>query len=1179
MSIFSDPLTQINEYCDILKSINAGQCPIAVSGLSVSQKAHIAFSICEHLQKKCIVITHSDFEAKKIARDISMFSEDGVVLFPSRQVVLFSAEAQNNEFIYDRLSALQRIIKGNYSAVVTSVEALMNKIMSPAVFSDSVLSVALCQNIDMEYFIGRLVSIGYESTDMVEGKGQFSKRGGIIDVFPINSKYAVRVELFDEIVDSLRYFDINTQRSIENIEKVDIIPATEYVIEYDRVQKAAQIIEIELKTLIDSFRGKIAAEMTDAFKNAIGEDIERLKTGRYFTGMDKYASALIDAPSTAIDYIGNDALIFIDEPDRCKQATQEILNETGEIIKGLVDKAKFLPQYADVLWDFTQILDRVNVKNTVAIGAFIGTNIQPKPVNIYSFPSRTLNSYYGKFNMAAEQVRQWKREGYRIIIFAGPNVKAQKLSEMLSSENIENVFADKAPDCILPGQIIVMHGSLNNGFEYPSAKIVLISDKDVVGRERKYSGRTDKDERAKIKVFTDLNIGDYVVHYAHGVGRYIGIEKLVVEGITKDYLKIEYLNNDFLYIPTMQMDLLQKYIGSGGRMPKLNKLGGTDWANTKKKVKESLKQFAGELVKLYAEREKTEGFAFSPDNVWQAQFEDTFLYEETPDQLKCIEEVKKDMQMRKPMDRLLCGDVGYGKTEVAIRAAFKAVMDDKQVAYLVPTTILAQQHFENFTKRMADFPINVEMLSRFRTTSEQKTIIEDLKKGKIDIVIGTHRILQEDVIFKELGLLIIDEEHRFGVAHKERLKNIKKDIDVLTLTATPIPRTLHMSLSGIRDISTIEDPPAERYPVQTYVMEYDRDVVNNAIVKELGRNGQVFYLYNRVRSIYRKAKEISDMFPDARVAVAHGQMDEGKLEDLMTDFVNGEYDILVCTTIIESGLDIPNVNTIIIEDADNMGLAQLYQLRGRVGRANRMAYAYITYKKDKMLNEQAEKRLQTIREFTEFGSGFKIAMRDLEIRGAGNLLGPEQHGHMAAVGYEMYCRLLEEAVCELRGKLTVAPINEVAIDISVNAYVDNKYIEDELQRIETYKKIALIRDDADVSDVCDELTDRYGDMPIEVSNLVKIAEIKAIAMDTGIARIAQKAETIIFEFKDSKNPNIDMISRVIEKYKGHIVFNASDLPYLSYQISDYSQHEFLRNIKFILQDLKNFAESHNIHYN
>lgn len=1171
MNAFTNPLLSLGEYASLLDSIKSGENPVKITGPSESQKAHVVYSLSQHLNGKCVVITYNDIQARRLFEDISFFAGNQALLLQPKEMILFSVAAKNNDIVFNRLSVLKKIADGDFSIVVASIDAMVGKLMPPDMFARHTVNLKAGQEIRLEPLLEELVVMGYESTGIVEGKGQFSRRGGILDVFPVNGEYAVRIEFFDDIIDSLRFFDVETQRSVQHVESVSIIPASELIIEYDAAQRVADCIGKELQKASERLKSIGDAETLGRLTENVNEDIENIKNLRYFAGMDKYAPVIAERPSGPLDYFRGDTIVFFDEPSRCAQRTENLLSETGEAVKDLMEKGMLLPSHPDMLWDFEDLISRNRDMTRVLLESLPSSYAKMTPKKTYNIISRTLGSYRGKIDILTEEIGKWKKEGYGTIILAGTGAKGQKLSETLLAEGIENSYTEAPPETVYPGQLIVMPGGLNSGFEYPEAKLAVVSDSEIFGRDRRQARRRSRDGRGKIKAFTDLSIGDYVVHYVHGIGQYTGIEKLVVEGITKDYLKIRYMNGDYLYIPTMQMDLIQKYVGAGGKPPRLSKLGGGDWTKTRTKVKESLKEFAGELVKLYAERHAAKGYAFSPDTVWQAQFEGTFPYEETPDQLRSIEEVKRDMEMPKPMERLLCGDVGYGKTEVAIRAAFKAVMDGKQVAYLVPTTILAQQHYNNFIERMRDFPVKVDVLSRFRSEAEQRDILKALKSGNIDILIGTHRLLQKDVVFKELGLLIVDEEHRFGVSQKEALKNIKKNVDVLSLTATPIPRTLHMSLTGIRDISTIEDPPEDRYPVQTYVMEYDRDVIRDAIIREIGRKGQVFYLYNRVRTIYRKANEIAKMVPDARIAVAHGKMNEGALEDVMYDFVQGNYDILVCTTIIESGLDIQNVNTIIIEDADRMGLAQLYQLRGRVGRANRLSHAYITYLKDKVLSEEATKRLQAIKEFTEFGSGFRIAMRDLEIRGAGNLLGPEQHGHMEAVGYEMYCRLLEEAVGELRGEPVRNDMDEVTIDINVSAYIDNSYIGDELQRIEVYKKIASIHGEDDVIDIKDELIDRYGDIPEAVENLIEVARIKTLARDAKITSVTHKNGNVILQFKEPGAANFQVISRLVGKYGNQILFTASGSPYISYRAGGQTGAQVLKNIKFILQDIKSFA--------
>jgi len=888
----------------------------------------------------------------------------------------------------------------------------------------------------------------------------------------------------------------------------------------------------------------------------------------YFPGMDRYISYIIPEPSDITEYAGDGAVVFMDEPARIRQRIENVLLEHQEICKGLMEKGQILPKSLDINFDFESTDKKLEKNKTVNLVTIPSENKRLREGKSYTIPSKLMNSYQGHMELFIDDIKHWKEKGTRILVLSGTRGRGERLCDTLRSKDIESVYSENQDIDIMPGQVVITRGSLNKGFEYPSIGFTVVSDKEAFGLDRRLKKTTARKQGDKIKAFSDLRIGDYVVHQSHGIGQYVGIQTLVVDSVKRDYLKIKYQEGDHLYIPTNQLDLIQKYIGSEGKIPKLNKLGGNDWAKTKKRVKESLKELAGELVKLYAQRQSVKGFAFSKDMVWQKQFEEMFPYEETDDQLRCIEEIKTDMEMEKPMDRLLCGDVGYGKTEVALRAAFKAIMDGKQVAYLVPTTVLASQHYSNFKERVKDFPVTVEVISRFRSQAEQRRILKDVRAGNVDILIGTHRLLQKDIQFKDLGLLIVDEEQRFGVSHKEKLKNLKANIDVLTLTATPIPRTLHMSLVGIRDISVLEDPPEERYPVQTYVIEYNPDIIRDAITRELSRKGQVFYLYNRVRSIQLVASELQALVPDARIAVAHGQMDENQLEDVMDSFLNGEYDILVCTTIIESGLDMPNVNTIIVEDADKMGLSQLYQLRGRVGRSNRLAYAYITYKKDKVLSEVAEKRLQAIKEFTEFGSGFKIAMRDLEIRGAGNLLGPEQHGHMESVGYDMYCKLLDEAVKELTGEARADEETEMTVDINVSAYIDDEYINAENQKIEMYKKIASIQDEQDVLDVEDELIDRYGDLPKPVKNLIQVAHLKILSKACGFISLQEKGDSVIFYCKDNSAVKLEVLGKLMDKYKRKLMFTASNTPYITFKTTGTSRDNLLDNIKILLQDIK-----------
>lgn len=918
-------------------------------------------------------------------------------------------------------------------------------------------------------------------------------------------------------------------------------PANEAVITDEKRDR----IIAELEKRIRSAKRKKSDE--SYFIETTESDIESFKEVRYFPSIDKYVSLVYDKIPSITDYFSDNDLVFIIDPKRISERGKTFEWEKNEVVaelkeKGIIGAAKdsFYCSYHDKVHE-------MSVKKLISLDVLSHSSTDFKYKHLETFTTKTTVSFHGKIEYLYEDLRNWQSKNYTVVILCTSRGRGENLAGVLVDKGIRARFigddANKAN--FNKGETVIIKGELNKGFEYPEINFVLVSDREIFETKKSRSRR--KVENAnRIKNYTDISVGDYVVHQTHGIGQYMGTKKMVVGGITKDYLKIQYQGTDSLYIPIDQLNLLYKYVGNTDKKLKLNKLGSNEWNKTKQRVKQSTEELAKKLVALYAERERAKGFAYSEDTPWQRDFEDTFPYQETDDQLRSIEEVKGDMESQKPMDRLLCGDVGFGKTEIALRAAFKAVGDSKQVAYLCPTTILAMQHYETFLKRMESFPIKVEMLSRFRTASEQKRILKKLKTGEIDIIIGTHRILSKDLEFKDLGLLIIDEEQRFGVAHKERLKELKQNIDVLTMTATPIPRTLHMAMTGVRDMSVLSEPPENRYPVQTYVLEDNPAVIADAVRNELSRGGQVFYLYNRVQGIYRKAEWIRSMFPDITVAVGHGKMKEDELEDIMYDMVNGKTDVLVCTTIIETGLDIPNANTIIIENADKMGLSQLYQLRGRVGRSNRAAYAYLTYHRDKILSDIASKRLRAVKEFTEFGSGFKIAMRDLEIRGAGNILGPEQHGHMDAVGYDMYCKLLKESVDEAQG-IKIDDVQDVAIDINIDAYLPESYIRNHNQRIDIYKKIAAIETEDDKFEIEDELIDRFGDIPRAVQNIIEVASLKTYAKECGIYEIAQSGDNLLMKFGENY-VDANLIMGLDKMFPKRIKLLSGDKPVISYAI-------------------------------
>ena len=983
---------------------------------------------------------------------------------------------------------------------------------------------------DLETIKQNLILLGYERNDLVENKGQFSIRGGIVDI-GLSEKQGIRIEFWGDEVDSIRYFNIASQRSTEMVQEVLIKPAHEFIVEN-----------------IEDVCKKIEQKYNEQ------SDIEMIRNGSYISKIDKYFNEFYEEQNTILDYINKNYIIFIDENSKIEARKNNIILDNNNLIKSLIEKEKFIPETIKNISGF-----EYDLKNMQTI--YLQESDLYTHQNRYEFRYRTINFFKSEIDIVIADIKTYINDNKKIIILGGTQNTCKKILNLLNDRQIPHKYAEKIEN-VKNGEVIVTLGSISSGFECYDLKLVVINMSEGLEQVAKRKKSSNAFKEAQKVVYADLKPGDYVVHKSHGIGEFIGINTITADKVTKDYIKIKYKDEDILYVPTSSLDTVRKYIGTGDKEPRLNRLGSKEWENTKNRVKNNLREVAKDLIELYAKRQKMQGFAFSKDNEWQKQFEDEFPYQETDDQLRCIEEAKKDMEQAKPMDRLLCGDVGYGKTEVAIRLAFKAVMDQKQVAYLVPTTVLANQQYEEFKTRMSEFAINVELLNRFRTTKEQENVIKKLKLGEIDIVIGTHRILSKDVEFKDLGLLIIDEEHRFGVKDKEKIKQLKNSVDVLTMTATPIPRTLHMSILGIRDMSVIYEPPQNRRPVQTYVLEYDDEVVKEAITREIERNGQVFYLYNKVEGIEKKANEVSKLVPEAKVGFAHGKMTGKELEQIMMDFIQKKIDVLVCTTILESGIDIPNANTIIVENADRLGLAQLYQIRGRVGRSDRQAYAYITYKREKLLSEVADKRLKAIKEFTEFGSGFKIAMRDLEIRGAGSLLGEIQHGHMEQVGYDTYCRLLDEVVKEMKG-IEVKEEQDIQLDIDVSSYIPDNFIESNSQKIEIYQNIALCRTEEDIQNVIDEIIDRYGHMPEELENLIEIARIKNLCKEANVLKISQRKDKVVFYFDKSKfNPEI--VDKLIKKYSSNIRFSTGVEPYITLNIGN----KIIEEIKAFLTYVK-----------
>jgi len=1113
--IWLSPMLRWKEFDKFKKSVRGGKTPASVFGLSESQKLHTVASLVHPLEGQCLYITYSEEQAVKAYEDMSFFYPDQVLLFSKREVFFYKVEAYSPDVMMQRLKVLEKLACGYPIIVIASIEAVLFCQTPLKVFKEHIFTLKVGDETSVSGLAKKLVQMGYNKVDIVEGPGQFSMRGGIFDIFPLTSDKPYRIEFFDEEVDSIRYFDPVSQRSIEKTEELYISPARELVLEKESLKDGIAKIKQSLKLSMERLES-IRENAKENIQGKINELIEKMEEGIYDETLENYLPFFYPQGTTILQYLDSSALVVLDEPARIRERFEGWKHEFEEHFVRLLQSGEVLPEQANIFISYDDFLAGLKEFQHVSVQALPRVSPDITPKITYHFMSRTIPAYQGKLELLADDIKFWKERKYSVILLSGSQPRGEGLASNLTDYGIEVTLQGGRDGEIVPGQVIVIPGSISKGFEYSEGKFVLVSDNEIYGvAKRRNRVKPSKAKRKKIEAFTDLKVGDYVVHENHGIGKYLGIKSLVVDGQKRDYLYIKYSGTDTLYVPTDQMDLIQPYIGLDDKKPRLSKLGGAEWQKTKNKVRQSIQKLAFDLLKLYAAREAAVGYSFSEDTPWQKQFEDMFPYEETPDQLRAIEEIKRDMESSKIMDRLLCGDVGYGKTEVAIRAAFKAVMDGKQVAVLAPTTILAQQHYNTFERRFEDFPITVQVLSRFKTPAEQKQIIKGIREGNIDVIIGTHRLLGKDVKYKDLGLLIIDEEQRFGVGHKETLKNIKKNVDVLTLTATPIPRTLHMSLIGIRDISVIETPPEDRYPVQTYVVEYNESLIRDAILREVQRGGQVYFVYNRVKSMEFMADRLRELVPEISIGIAHGQMSERILEKVMMDFYDQKFDLLLCSTIIENGLDLPNVNTIIVYDADYYGLSQLYQLRGRVGRSNRLAYAYFVYRKDKILSEAAEKRLQAIKEFTEFGAGFKIAMRDLEIRGAGNILGPQQHGHMAAVGYDLYCKLLEETVRSMKGEEIAVEI-ETSVDIKVDAYIEAEYISMESQRIEIYKRIAAIEDLQDKYDLEEELEDRFGDIPVPVQNLIDIAYIKALGKKMKIVEITHRGSGVFLKFADKK---------------------------------------------------------------
>lgn len=1106
------PLAELADYEEIRKNRTKENGMIQISGCVNTQKIHLLSGIGSGCGYKLVVFSNEE-KAKKAYEEYLLFGEE-TYLYPARDLLFYYADIKGKTLTNRRMEVLRAIAekkKEEPVTVITTMDAFLDGIISPDEIQKNRIHITGEDTVDLTKLEQDLTALGYERESQIEAPGQFAVRGGIIDVFPLAEEMPVRIELWGDEIDSIRMFDAKSQRSIENISEITIYPASE---------------------------------------NCFGNN-----------GLVSFLKYFPE----------NETLLFYDEPHRLQETAETVEAEYTESLKNRADAGMKEEGEEELrVFQTKDIISEMNRYSGIGLTTLESKCGLFKVRSVYTVQAKGVNPYNNSFELLTRDLKRLKRNGYRVVLLSGSRTRAKRLAEDLRDYDLSSFYSEDMQREVKPGEIMAAYGYASEGYEYPMLKFVVISESDIFGRKKKKKKRK-KYEGQRIQDFTELKPGDYVVHENHGIGVYKGIEKIEVEKIVKDYMKIVYAEGGVLYIPVAQMDLIQKYAGADAKKPRLNKLGTIQWGKTKSQVKKAVQIVAKDLVELYAVRQQSEGFVYGPDTVWQKEFEEMFPFEETDDQLQAIEDTKHDMESKKIMDRLICGDVGYGKTEIAIRAAFKAVQEGKQVVCLVPTTILAQQHYNTFVQRLKEFPVRIDLLCRFRSAAEQKKTIEDTKKGFVDILVGTHRVLSKDVVFKDLGLLIIDEEQRFGVTHKEKIKKLKENIDVLTLTATPIPRTLHMSLIGIRDMSVLEEAPNERMPIQTYVMEYNDEMVREAITRELARDGQVYYVYNRVNDIADVAGRIQSLVPDANVAFAHGQMKERELEDIMYDFINGDIDVLVSTTIIETGLDIPNANTMIIQDADRFGLSQLYQLRGRVGRSNRMAYAFLLYQRDKLLKEVAEKRLSAIREFTDLGSGIKIAMRDLEIRGAGNLLGEAQSGHMEAVGYDLYCKMLNEAVRQLKGGPEAETFTTL-IDLNVDAYIPEYYIKNEYQKLDIYKRIAAIESEEELEDMTEELIDRFGDIPKKVQQLLVIASLKSLAHSVYVTAIEQKGEEIRFTMYEKAKIDPSGIPKFLDSYKNDLIFRAEEPPYFLYcrkgRNKKSNTENVLDTVRRILEDLK-----------
>lgn len=1173
MKALFEPLDELGEYEQLKYALKKGLLPAAASGCIDGQREQLIAALSADYETT-LVITENEIRARQLREGIRLYIRSRAKVYPAKDVLFYSADVHGNAIESERMEIIKALIDGEKLIIVMSAQALWDKLTPKEVIEANIIKIRINDTLDQTLLGKKLMDMGYSRKDQVDGKGEYSVRGGIIDIFPLTGQQPYRIELFGDEVDTIRLFDVESQRTVEDgIEEIELFPATQFIFSKETIDKGVQKIKKSESKQVGKFRKNMENEQAHRLEMTVGSFLDSLDYRDLGTGIESYLCFFADKTVSILDYLDKDrTLIIADEPKRTFDSMLENFEQFNESMRTRLEKGYILPEQTKAIYEPKKLISAVSGMKTVMLSTLdMKTDLLTPKLKV-DFNVKSISSYNNDFELLVKELAQWKRLGYRVVLVCSSIERAKRIAAELADRELNGFFSNDNDRIPQKREIMVTTGSLTRGYEYPMIQYAVLSESDIF---KNISGRKKK-ERAKSKKpvlnFDDLHVGDYVVHENHGIGMYKGVVKIETDHVVKDYIKIEYADKGVLYVPAGGLDVLAKYASAGDASPKMNRLSSNDWSKAKQRAKKEVAGIAAELVRLYAIRQSKTGYAFEKDDIWQREFEDTFPFEETEDQIEAINATKRDMESNKIMDRLICGDVGFGKTEIAIRAAFKAVQSGKQVAVLVPTTILARQHYNTFTQRMKDYPVNIAMVSRLRTPAERAKTAEGLKKGLVDIVIGTHALLSDKIGYKNLGLLVVDEEQRFGVTHKEKIKKLKENVDVLTLSATPIPRTLHMSLIGIRDMSVLTQPPVDRLPIQTYVLEYDEQTIREAIIREISRNGQVYFVSNRVNDITEVSSRLQKLVPEAVIAYAHGRMSKNEIENVMMDFINREIDVLVSTTIIETGLDISNVNTMIIADADRFGLSQLYQLRGRVGRSNRTAFAFLMYKQDKIIREVAEKRLAAIREFTELGSGIRIAMKDLEIRGAGSILGSMQSGHMEEVGYDLYCKLLNEEVGRLKGN-DEKPEFETQIDLNVSAFIPSSYIPNEYIRLEMYKKISLITDEDDMMNVNDEMFDRFGEMPVPVDNIIKTAYLKALAHRAQL--VSLKQEGMVFRLMIYEKADVDpaAIEGLVKTFKGKLRFDYRKKPFFIYSMENMKVNDggrmdaVYKNLKEVLNEI------------